>query len=78
MTALTIILSDEMMHWVDETVGAGLYPDPNAYLLDLIQQDRNRRAAVAEMQRHVDEGLASGISPSSMEDILQSVRAAAE
>ncbi len=75
MTVLRITLPDEMIDWIDETIDSGRYGDPDTYVYDLIQKDRDRRAAIASMQHHVDEGLASGISPSSMQDILESLQA---
>ena len=41
----------------------------------LIRRDQERAARLARMQRLVDEGLASGISEETMEDIAAAARA---
>jgi antitoxin ParD1/3/4 len=43
---------------------------------DLIRRDQERARMIAAMQRLLDEGLASGISPDSMDDIERAARAA--
>ena len=75
MATLTISISDEMRDWIEEQVRSGKYPDANAVFVDLIREDQEKAAAIAEMQVLIDEGLASGISDRTPEDIRNDVLA---
>ena len=48
--------------------------DHGDYIRDLIRRDQDRRAALADIQRLIDEGLASGSSGLSMQDVLTEAR----
>ncbi|RYE59823.1 MAG: type II toxin-antitoxin system ParD family antitoxin [Hyphomicrobiales bacterium] len=75
MATLTISISDEMRGWIEEQVRSGRYPDANAVFADLIREDQARAEAIAELQALIDEGLASGISDRTPEDIRNDVLA---
>jgi len=75
MATLTISISDEMRDWIEEQVRSGKYPDASAVFVDLIREDQEKAAAIAEMQILIDEGLASGISDRTPEDIRNDVLA---
>jgi antitoxin ParD1/3/4 len=52
--------------------------DATDYVGDLIRRDQERTSRIATMQRLVDEGLVSGVSDETMDDILLSLHEAAE
>ena len=75
MATLTITVSPEMQQWVEEQVKSGRYPDTDAVFVDLIREDQEKAAAIAEMQTLIDEGLESGISDRTVEQIRDDVLA---
>lgn len=75
MATMNISLPDQMKVWVEEQAGGGRYANTSDYVRDLIRRDQERAAKIAAMQKHVDEGFASGISDLTMEDILKRVLA---
>lgn len=74
MAKLNIGLPDDMKQYVDEQTDSGRFADSDSYIRDLIRQDQQRQLKIAAMQRLVDEGLASGESAESMQDILRSLK----
>ena len=74
MPTLTVPMPDGMKSWIDEQATSGTYVDSADYVRDLIRRDQQRSRAIASMQKLVDEGLASGVSAESMDDILQTLR----
>jgi antitoxin ParD1/3/4 len=78
MANLNLSMPDQMKDWIDRQTGSGRYFDASDYVRDLIRRDQERAAKIAHMQELVDEGLASGISDETMEDILHSLQDAAE
>ena len=71
MATMNISLPDEMKAWVDGQVATGQYAGASDYLRDLIRRDQE---AVAELQALVDEGLSSGISDKSLDEIFADAR----
>lgn len=71
MSMMTFDLPDVMKRWVEDEAAAGGHGDLGEVVRDLIRREQKRRAKIAGMQRLVDEGRASGISPRSIEDIWQ-------
>lgn len=69
MASVTISLPDPMKAWVEEQADTGRYADASDYVRDLIQRDQERVAQIGELQRLIDEGLASGISGRSEDEI---------
>jgi antitoxin ParD1/3/4 len=68
MVTLTFSLSDSMMDWIDSQVGEDGYASASEYLADLILQDQ---AWQQELGRIADEGLASGVSTRTMDEIFE-------
>ena len=71
MATMNISLPDQMKAWVEEQVASGRYANASEVVRDILRQEQRRRAAVAEMQALIDEGLASGISDRTPEQIRQ-------
>lgn len=78
MATMNVFLPDPMKDWVEAQARAGRYANASDYVRDLIRRDQERGDKIAAMQRFVDEGLASGISHRSMDDIRADARARAE
>lgn len=60
MATMNVSLPDPMKDWVEGQTKSGRYSNASDYVRDLIRRDQDRQAAVAELQKLVDEGLASG------------------
>ncbi len=74
MAKLSIRLTDKMKQFVDDQAQGGQFANEEAYIQDLISQDQERQRDVARIQAIVDEGIASGESDESMQDILRSLK----
>ncbi|WP_419808784.1 type II toxin-antitoxin system ParD family antitoxin [Sphingomonas sp.] len=71
MATMNISLPDQMKAWVEEQAADGRYSNSSDYVRDLIRRDRVRREKIAAMDEMIAEGLASGISERSVEEIWQ-------
>ena len=69
MASMNISLPDPMREWVEQQTQGGRYDNASEYVRDLIRHDQDRAAKIANMQRLVDEALASGVTDSTLEDI---------
>lgn len=56
----------------------GRYSTTSDYVRDLIRRDQDARSRVQALQAAIDEGLASGISPRSLDEIFAEARARAD
>lgn len=71
MATMNVSLPDPMKDWVEAQATTGRYANASDYVRDLIRRDQDRLAKIAELQRLVDEGLASGISTRTPDEIRQ-------
>jgi antitoxin ParD1/3/4 len=69
MASMNISLPAPMKDWVNAQTRTGRYSNASDYVRDLIRQDQERAAKIAQMQQLIDEGIASGISDLTMDDI---------
>ncbi|GAA0334918.1 type II toxin-antitoxin system ParD family antitoxin [Sphingomonas oligophenolica] len=69
MATMNISLPDPMKRWIEERAQSGRYSNVSDYVRDLVRREQERSDKIANMQRLVEEGLASGISDETMEDI---------
>ena len=60
MATMNVSLPDPMKTWVEDQTTSGRYANTSDYVRDLIRRDQDRQAGIAELQRLIDEGLASG------------------
>jgi antitoxin ParD1/3/4 len=74
MATMNVSLPDPMKDWVEQQTRDGRYSNASDYVRDLIRRDQDRAAKVAALQRLVDEGLASGVTCETMDDILNEAR----
>jgi antitoxin ParD1/3/4 len=69
MATMNISLPDPMKAWVESRTESGLYANSSDYVRDLIRRDQVKAEKIANMQRLIDEGRASGVSDRTMADI---------
>lgn len=71
----TITLSEKQDDWVKSRIASGDFTNDSEYLRDLIRKDQERAEKIARMQSLIDEGLASGVSDKSFEELLEEFKA---
>ena len=74
MATMNVSLPDRMKDWVEAQARTGRYSNVSDYVRDLIRRDQERLEKLSELQRLIDEGIGSGISSRSMDDILNAAR----
>lgn len=74
MATMNVSLPDPMKDWVEAQAATGRYSNASDYVRDLIRKDQERADKIAHMQKLVTEGIESGISDQTMDDILKSAR----
>ncbi|WP_395651478.1 type II toxin-antitoxin system ParD family antitoxin [Brevundimonas sp.] len=75
MATMNISLPDQMKAWVEAQSADGRYSNSSDYVRDLIRREQVRAEKIANMQRLVDEGRASGVSDHSPRQIIDDIRA---
>ena len=78
MATMNVSLPSAMKSWVEAQARGGRYSNASDYVRDLIRKDQERAAKIADLQRLIDEGLASGISARPVDDVVRAARAAAK
>lgn len=73
MATMNVSLPDPMKEWVNAQADAGRYGNASDYVRDLIRRDQDRQEKNAELRALISEGLNSGISDKSMDDIREAV-----
>lgn len=71
MATMNVSLPDLMREWVESQIEQGEYASSSDYIRDLIRQDQRRQKL---LKAALNEGLSSGRSPRTAEDILQETR----
>ncbi|MFC4352563.1 type II toxin-antitoxin system ParD family antitoxin [Fodinicurvata halophila] len=74
MATMNISLPEQMKAWVDSQSKSGRYGNASDYVRDLIRRDQDRQARLAELQQLIDEGVDSGVSSNSLDDLLAEAR----
>ena len=77
MAQMNVSLPDPLKEWCEAQVRQGRYSTTSDYVRDLIRRDQDAQSGVKVLQAAIDEGLASGVSPRSLDDILTEARARA-
>jgi antitoxin ParD1/3/4 len=71
---MNVSLPDPMKEWVEARTKTGRYANASDYVRDLIRRDQDRNAKIANMQKLVDEGMASGAGTRTMADLAAAAR----
>ena len=75
MAQMTVSLPDPLKEWCEAQVRQGRYSTTSDYIRDLIRRDQDAHSGLTVLQAAIDAGLASGVSPRSLDDILAKARA---
>ena len=78
MAQMNVSVPDPMKDWCEAQVQRGRYSTTSDYVRELIRRDQDRQAGVAVLQAAIEDGLASGISDRTLDDILADARVRAE
>ncbi|BAZ10555.1 hypothetical protein NIES4071_23780 [Calothrix sp. NIES-4071] len=73
MTRKTITIPDVMDEWVKAQIQSGRYANDSEYFRDLIRRDQDKRQAEQNLLSLIQEGLDSGVSTSTVQDIMKLV-----
>jgi len=73
MNRLTISIPEQMGAYVEAQINSGRYGNVSEYFRDLVRRDQDRAAANAQLRALIQEGLDSGLSESSVPDIMARV-----
>lgn len=75
MMRKTITIPEPMEEWVKSQIKSGRYGNDSEYFRDLIRRDQDKKRAELELRSMIEEGLNSGVSAKSAEDVRQGVLA---
>lgn len=75
MATMNVSLPDKMKQWVEDQVATGRYGNASDYVRDLVRRDQDLSAKRAELERLIQEGLDSGVSDMTAEEIFAEARA---
>lgn len=75
MATMNISLPDPMKAWVEEQAKSGRYANTSDVVRDLIRREQVKADKIANMQRLIDEGRASGVSDRTPRQIFEDVKA---
>jgi antitoxin ParD1/3/4 len=73
MMRKTITIPDAMDGWIKSQIESGRYGNDSEYFRDLIRRDQDKRQAEQELLFLIQEGLNSGVSTSTVQDITKRV-----
>jgi antitoxin ParD1/3/4 len=74
MATMNISVPDPMKDWVQSQVETGVYANTSDYVRDLIRKDQENKTKIFALQKAITEGLESGISDKSFDEIIDTAR----
>ena len=74
VTRKTIAITDQQEAWIKARIATGRFTSDSEYLRHLIRKDQESEQAFAQLQALITEGIASGHSPRSPEQIRAETR----
>lgn len=78
MPTITVSLPNPMKTWIESQASNGQYSGVSDYIRDLIRRDQSRKSTTATLQAAITEGIESGISERSLDEIMAEARTLAE
>lgn len=66
-------MPDDMGIWIENRVKSGLYNNDSEYFRDLVRKDQIQREAEDQLRILLQEGIDSGISNKTLQDIMNDV-----
>lgn len=70
MAQMNVSVPDIMKDWCESQVRDGRYSTTSDYVRDLIRRDQDHQRGISGLQALINEGLESGTSRRSLEEIL--------
>lgn len=70
-TRKTITLTDQQNQWIKAQIAAGEYTNDSEYIRDLVRRDQEQNAKFNVLKQAIQEGLGSGISDKTVNDIWE-------
>ena len=74
MATMNVSLPSEMKDWVEAQVKTGRYGNSSDYVRDLVRKDQERAEAIEELDRLIEEGIASGVSDMALDEVFAEAR----
>jgi antitoxin ParD1/3/4 len=69
MATMNVSLPDQMKTWVESRAATGRYSNASDYVRDLIRRDQQRADAIADFDALIQEGIDSGMSPRTPDEL---------
>lgn len=73
----TITLSDTQDAWIKRQIARGAFTNDSEYIRDLVRRDQEAEARLADLRQAIAEGLDSGVSERSLDQIWAEAEARA-
>ena len=70
MAQMNISLPDGLKSWIEARVAEGRYSSSSDYVRDLVRREQEAEEKLRILRAAIGEGLASGVSDSTIEDII--------
>jgi antitoxin ParD1/3/4 len=74
MMTMNVSLPRPMRDWVEAQAKTGRYSSASDYVRDVIRHDQERASKMAELQMLITQGIESGVSPHTVDDLLRIAR----
>ncbi|HEX8480806.1 MAG TPA: type II toxin-antitoxin system ParD family antitoxin [Allosphingosinicella sp.] len=74
MAQMNVAIPDKLKGWAEQRVAEGRYSSTSDYIRDLVRRDQENEERVRRLQAAIDEGLSSGVSTRTIEDIIAAGR----
>ena len=71
----TINITDQQEGWLKAQIATGQYGNDSEYVRDLIRKDQESNAKFMALKAAIQEGLDSGVSEKSVDEVWQGVEA---
>lgn len=71
----SITLTEQQDQWIKFQLEKGDFTNESEYIRDLLRRDQSQHQKLLELKAAIDEGLNSGVSDRSVEDIMNDVEA---
>ena len=70
MAQMNISLPDALKSWIEARVAEGRYSSSSDYVRDLVRREQEAEEKLRILRAAIEEGLASGVSDRTIEDII--------
>jgi antitoxin ParD1/3/4 len=70
MAQSNVLLPNDLQHWTDARAAEGGFDSGGDYVRDLLRRGREYAYKLTTLQAAINEGLASGVSDRSIEDLI--------